>query len=231
LGLIPQNFIVNRLNWLWRDEFFWKFTAPEKDIEDRIDAIHEGLWPSSFPLNIFGHENRNPQRASMACRARTATEDGGNDLLFAMRDPYYCKDVMNPKHFGRDYVGDYDLYAGMSRDWSKIYVVLGTEAKRILGIVEKEWLDSGCEFNPDQFDSKIIPGCQLRRFRDKWKGQLKVCAFLQPEVFVSGTIWVCEVPKNIVSSYDSRVVKPVREKLKEEEIKCYQFSLPWTKPG
>lgn len=115
-----------------------------------------------------------------------------NDILVAMRDPFYgVKD--DETVIGRDVLVEYFQYITLSQDGGTIRVANGKVIHQMCNVLWEEFLEkvgdidiSKPPYNKGRpakiMTSGVYPGCELWLHYDRWKGQPKILGFIPPGV-------------------------------------------------
>lgn len=119
-----------------------------------------------------------------------------NDILIAMRDPFYGE-TNDKTVIGRDVLVEYFQYITLSKDGETIRVAKGKTIHTMCGILWEEFLDLVGDFDPTKppynknrpvklMSSDIYKGCEIWLHFDRWKGQPKILGFIPPEILKVG---------------------------------------------
>lgn len=115
-----------------------------------------------------------------------------NDILVAMRDPFYGNSHPETK-IGRDVLYEYFQYITLSQDGETIRVASGKSIHKICNQIWDEWMQEAGDIDMSShpynkarpinlLKSKSKPGCELWLHYDRWKGQPKILGFIPPSI-------------------------------------------------
>jgi hypothetical protein len=132
------------------------------------------------------------KRFRSAIKARVSK----NDILVAMRDPFYGINHEGTK-IGRDVLMEYFQYITLSQDGETIRVANGKVIHQVCGVLWEEFLEKVGDIDVTKppylsaramkiMDSSVYPGCQLWLHHDRWDGHPKILGFIPTNILKVG---------------------------------------------
>lgn len=109
-------------------------------------------------------------------RIAVKVRDTKNDILVAVRDPWFGLDHPNTV-MGRDVKYEYKYYITRSVDKTKLRIASGKRIHQIIDEMMKEAEESNWKF---PLNSNLHLGCQLRYHVDRYSGLPKILGFVNP---------------------------------------------------
>jgi len=119
-----------------------------------------------------------------------------NDILVAMRDPFYGVNH-DETVIGRDVLVEYFQYITLSQDGGTIRVANGRVIHQMCNVLWEEFLEKVGDIDLKKspynngkavkvMTSGVYPGCELWLHHDRWKGQPKILGFIPPSILKEG---------------------------------------------
>lgn len=168
-----------------------------KCLNERYASHGYNLVPSSFFEDCKEKTDcwqltKSGKKYRSAIKARVSK----NDILVAMRDPFYG--VNDPDTvIGRDVLVEYFQYITLSKDGETIRVANGRVIHQMCNVLWEEFLEKVGDIKLTEppynngkavkiMTSAVYPGCELWLHHDRWKGQPKILGFIPPSILKEG---------------------------------------------